>query len=364
MTLGGNPRRSIRLAALLLAGAVGAACDGTKPGTDNSASGGAGSGPTTTGGGSGGSAATGGSLAAGGSLPDPKPRYHPPVGFESCVHAKVEANCVDGWCQLPPSCFVMGSPENEWHRGLYTEDLTAVTLTNSIEVQQNELTRAEWELITSTAAPGPTTCTEGACPVAQVSWWDTVRLADLMSADKDLTPCYQPTGCTGTLGVDFVCEGVAAPNASVYECDGYRLPTRAEAEYAARAGTISTFYSGDITVYESTKCEVDPALELIAWYCHNSGDRPHVGGQLSANGFGLHDMIGNVSEWSNEDQHYSSSPGGEDPRGAPQSYARQLRFGGQYSHKSYVARTASLISAPRGSRANSIGFRLVRTLPN
>jgi len=258
----------------------------------------------------------------------------------------------------------MGSPETEWFRGLYTEDLTAVTLTHSIEVQEQEFSRADWQAVTGTAPPGPQDCSEGACPATMVSWWDTVRLADLMSADKDLTPCYQPTGCTGTLGVDFVCKAVAAPDASVYECEGYRLPTRAEAEYAARAGTISTFYSGDITVYDSTKCKIDPALELIAWYCHNSGDRPHVGGQLGANGFGLHDMIGNVSEWSNEDQHYSSSPGGENPRGAVLVRSERMRFGGQYNFMAFLARTASLLSEPGNARGQSFGFRLVRTLPD
>ena len=369
MTLDGNSQRAVLLAALLLTGALGAGCDGAKSGSDGSASGGAESGATASGGGSAGS---GGS---GGALPDPNPRYHPPAGFESCVHAKVEAKCADGWCQLPPSCFVMGSPETEWHRGLYTADLTAVTLTHSIEIQQQEFSRADWQSITGSAPPRssarpsarPSDCTEDECPVTMVSWWDTVRLADLMSADKNLAPCYQPTGCTGTLGVDFVCEGVAAPDASVYECDGYRLPTRAEAEYAARAGTISTFYSGDITVYESTKCELDAALEAIAWYCDNSGNRPHVAGGLSSNGFGLYDMIGNVGEWNNEDQHNSSSPGGEDPRGAVGAlgaFARRLRFGGQFDDVAWVMRTAGLLSAPPAARGESGGFRLVRTLPD
>jgi len=258
----------------------------------------------------------------------------------------------------------MGSPETEWRSGLYTEDLTAVTLTNSIEIQQQEFSRADWQSITGSAPPRPSDCTEDECPVTMVSWWDAVHVANLLSTANGNASCYAPIGCTGAVGVDLNCEGVAAPNASVYECDGYRLPTRAEAEYAARAGTISTFYSGDITVYDSTTCEVDPALELIAWYCHNSGDRPHVGGQLGANGFGLHDMIGNVSEWSNEDQHYSSSPGGENPRGAVLVRSERMRFGGQYDHMAFLMSTASLLSAPATARGKAVGFRLVRTLPN
>jgi len=167
------------------------------------------------------------------------------------------------------------------------------------------------------------------------------------------------------LGVDLECKGVTNPDASVYECAGYRLPTRAEAEYAARAGTISTFYSGDITVYgDLNDCEVDPALELIAWYCHNSGDQPHVGGGLSPNGFGLFDIIGNVTEWTNEGQHYSSSPGGENPLGTFLPYVDRMCSGGQYDYMAYLVRTASLLSAPATARGDGVGLRLVRTLPN
>lgn len=318
------------------------------------------------------SGATGGSAStssggSGGSnfLAEPTPRYHPPPGFESCIHAEVKADCTDGWCKLPPSCFVMGSPADEWHRGLNDEELVAVTLTHAVEIQQQELSRAEWETIAGAAVPGPDNCTDPACPVAMVSWWDALHVADLLSAQKGLEPCYSPVGCTGALGVDLECTGVADPDASVYECEGYRLPTKAEAEYAARAGTISTFYSGDISVYEgSFDCQRDPALELVAWYCNNSGSRPHRGGELVPNGFGLFDLLGNVGEWLNEGQHYSSSPGGDNPRGPVGAWVDRLTFSPQYDSKNYILRPASLLSTPRDARGNQVGFRLIRTLPD
>jgi len=298
-------------------------------------------------------------------LTEPKPRYHPPPGFESCVHAEVTADCADGWCKLPPSCFVMGSPESEWRRGRDTEAQVAVTLTHWVEIQQQELSRAEWTAATGTPVPGPENCTEPECPVAMVSWWDALHVANLLSDEKGLARCYEPVGCTGALGVDLECTGVADPDASVYECEGYRLPTRAEAEYAARAGTISTFYSGDITPYEDvTACEQDPALELIGWYCGNSGGVAHPGGGLQANGFGLQDMIGNLGEWSNEEQRFASSPGGSDPNGTVGTRSERLRFSPQYDDKSYIARPASLMSASRNGRGPRIGFRLIRTLPD
>jgi formylglycine-generating enzyme required for sulfatase activity len=257
----------------------------------------------------------------------------------------------------------MGSPEDEWHRGRDSENQTAVTFTNSIEIQQKELTRAEWESIVETPAPGPELCTGENCPVAMVSWWDAVHAANLLSKKRSLDPCYEAVNCTGTLGVDLTCEGVADPEKSVYTCEGYRLPTRAEAEYAARAGTISTFYSGDITPYSPDNvCAEDPALELIAWYCNNSKDKPHVGGELAPNGFGLYDMIGNLGEWSNEAQLGSSSPGGVNPRGETASNTRRLRLSPQYNNKSWVLNTSSLLSGPWDAHAPTTGFRLYRTL--
>jgi formylglycine-generating enzyme required for sulfatase activity len=198
-----------------------------------------------------------------------------------------------------------------------------------------------------------------------VSWWDAVLAANLLSQQKNLDACYEPVGCTGTLGQDLACTGVADPEKAVYECEGYRLPTRAEAEYAARAGTWSTFYSGDITEYDdSASCLVDPALEKIAWYCFNSGGRPHVGGELEPNGFGFYDLIGNLGEWSNEWQHGGSSPGGEDPRGLVGTSSERMRFAPQYGGKSWTIRSANLLSDPWEGHSPATGFRLVRTLPD
>jgi len=342
------------------------ACKSSPPASDSAGSGGTAVGGAS--GGAGGSVAGSGAggvvTAAGGSLPDPVPKVYPVPGFESCVHAPVTADCTDGWCKVPPSCFVMGSPETEWHRGRDSENQTAVTLTHWIEIQQKEFTRGAWELMLSSPPPAQDSCPDTDCPVAMVSWWDAVHAANGLSEDRGFEPCYEPVGCTGTLGQDLTCTGMADPEKSVYECEGYRLPTRAEAEYAARAGTWSTFYSGDITEYDdSASCLVDPALEKIAWYCFNSENRAHRGGELEPNGFGLFDMIGNLGEWTNEWQHGASSPGGENPRGQVHTSAERLWFSPQYDGNSYLLRTAALFSVPWAGRGQQLGFRLVRTLP-
>ena len=80
----------------------------------------------------------------------------------------------------------------------------------------------------------------------------------------------------------------------------YRLPTEAEWEYAARAGTTGDRYGN---------------LDAIAWYRDNSRYRTHPVGQKAPNAWGLHDMLGNVEEW--VEDRYGDYPGGAvtDPRG-------------------------------------------------
>jgi len=157
------------------------------------------------------------------------------------------------------------------------------------------------------------------------------------------------------------CTGVADPERSVYECEGYRLPTRAEVEYAARAGTWSTWYSGDITTQVDLNCHPDAALEQIAWYCQNSDGKVHRGEQLKANDFGLYDIIGNIDEWVGESK-VGSSPGGVDPRGAIGQDKRRLRFGATFESPSHHARTSSQLSSSWETKYLGRGFRLYRTL--
>jgi serine/threonine-protein kinase len=99
---------------------------------------------------------------------------------------------------------------------------------------------------------------------------------------------------------------------------GGRLPTDAEWEYAARAGTTQARY-GD--------------LDKIAWYNRNSGGQAHAVAQKRANGFGLFDMLGNVWEWVNDwygENYYQSSPS-HDPAGPTSGKLRGLRGGSWFS---------------------------------
>jgi len=337
-------------------------------------SGGSGGAPAAPDGGTGGGEVsnTGGRAA----IPGGGPRYHPPKGFENCEHAPVKEDCADGWCVLPAGCFVAGTPPNEsYRRGAFTEDQMAVTLTHNIEVQQTEMTRKQWRDITGVdTTPDPSlACLEDDCPVTQVTWWEALHVANLLSVQKGLKPCYEPKECTGKLGKGLVCKGFENSDDVVYECEGYRLLTRAEAEYAARAGTISSFYSGDITIQpDDSECYQDENLDKIAWYCHNSGKKTHPVAQLQANDFGLFDLLGNTYEWLNDMETWGSSPGGENPEGeiarpaSKEAMSRRVLYGGRVNSHANSCKAAWRGSTPWDAYnkwSAYTGFRLARSLP-
>ena len=131
----------------------------------------------------------------------------------------------------------------------------------------------------------------------------------------------------------------------------YRLPTEAEWEYAAHAGSRRRYSFGDD----------ENELRNYAWYSSNSNSQTHPVGQLKPNGFGLFDMHGNVWEWCSDwyDASYYKQSAGTDPQGPSAGSYRVLRGGG-WSRDAVGCRSADRgIDAP-GYRHDYLGFRLVR----
>jgi formylglycine-generating enzyme required for sulfatase activity len=201
---------------------------------------------------------------------------------------------------------------------------------------RTEVTQKEWMEVMGN---NPSNFRGDNLPVEMVSWNDAIEYCNRLSLKEGLTPAYRGSG--NNITCDF--------NAS-----GYRLPTEAEWEYAAKGGNkdyISYEYSGSNSV------------DVVAWYNGNSGNTTHPVGTKRPNSLGLYDMNGNVWEWCWD--WYGGYSGGSqtDPAGpsGPTSSGtyRVLRGGSWGSAAAYVRSAFRNYDTP-SSRSNYIGFRLVR----
>jgi formylglycine-generating enzyme required for sulfatase activity len=222
--------------------------------------------------------------------------------------------------KLPGGTFDMGSPQTERLRIENPDfDKTSSPLLLSdperlhpvevspFELAVTEVTNAQWKAVMGAS---PNHCNQLCAdthPVQNVTWLMAVEYLNELTAREmtGLTPCYEQRGN------DW---------AWVKGCTGYRLPTEAEWEYAARAGTKSAYSFGD-----------DPAkLGEHAWFMGNSDDKTHPVREKLQNPWGLHDMHGNVWEWVWDwyDDEYDGFVT-RNPRG-PQNGAYRVLRGGSF----------------------------------
>ncbi len=261
----------------------------------------------------------------------------------------------EGMVSIPAGSFWMGSPESELGRD-FDETLHYVELTKGFYMDSTEVTQKNFTDLMGYNPSNFSNCGDN-CPVEQVSWHEAIAYANERSKAESLEECFD---CTGT-APDFECT-IKTNFTKPQDCKGYRLPTESEWEYAARAGSDTAFYNGDIT---ETDCEMDANLDAIGWYCGNSGNTTNpVGGKLS-NSFGLFNMSGNVWEW-NWDWYGSTYPTGTeaspdvDPTG-PENGSLRVTRGGSWLDYAQYCRSADRDGSPPSIRVSNLGFRLTRT---
>ena len=215
--------------------------------------------------------------------------------------------------RIPAGEFLMGSLSYEEGR-FSNERQHEVRISQGFWIGKYEVTQGEWE---SVMGSNPSSFDEcgSPCPVETVSWNDVQEFVRRLN-ERETGRGYR-----------------------------YRLPTEAEWEYAARAGTTGARHG---------------ELDEVAWYRDNSGTSTHPVGQKRANAWGLHDMLGNVREWTGD--WYGEYPAGKvtDSGGTSKGPYRVARGGG-WNADAWGVRSALRSYDSPGYRFNIIGFRLVRT---
>jgi len=222
---------------------------------------------------------------------------------------------------IPSGTFVMGSPSDELGHSS-DETQHTVTISEPYYIQTTEVTQGQWKAVMGNNPSSLTDCGLS-CPVEYVSWEDVQSFIETLN----------------TIDEGF-----------------YTLPTEAQWEFAARAGSDKAFANGLIS--DKT---TDSNLDIMGWYGSNSSGKLHVVAQKQANAWGLFDMHGNLREWCHD--WYGSYPTGSvtDPVG-PLSGSNRVVRGCSFGNHAQYCRSARRFKFSPNDRYYYIGFRLSRTI--
>jgi sulfatase modifying factor 1 len=227
--------------------------------------------------------------------------------------------------RVPAGTFRQGSPLRE--RGRDSDEAQReVTLTRDVWIGATEVPDHLWR-----AARGEPSLVRDRTPARGAPFVEVVAFCNRLSELEGLAPAYRIDG-------DNIVVDLDAP--------GYRLPTEAEWERAARLDGSSLTSGGD--------------LDAFAWHRKNSGVRPHDVGGKRPDASGLYDLTGNVREWVFDRYDLWSTAPATDPTGSERGGERVVR-GGSYADERPNLRIADREHYPGAVTDPTIGFRLART---
>jgi formylglycine-generating enzyme required for sulfatase activity len=225
---------------------------------------------------------------------------------------------------IPAGTFTMGSPSSEPQRDNY-ETQHQVTISRPFYLQTTEVTQGQWRKVMGNNPSYFKDCGDD-CPVEQVSWNDVQefirKLNNLEGTDK------------------------------------YRLPTEAQWEYAARAGTTTPFHTGSCLSTDQANYDGNNPLSGCAKGQYRQ--KPVRVGSFAPNSWGLYDMHGNVWEWCQDWKGDYPAGSVTDPVG-PSGGSYRVGRGGSWGSFARGARAAVRRNAAPDDRGNGVGFRLLRT---
>ncbi len=249
----------------------------------------------------------------------------------------------DNFALIQGGTFQMGSPASEPERS--SDEVQHNVTVSSFYMAKTEVSQKEYQTVMGTN-PGETKGDN--LPVTNITWYDAIEYCNKLSAAQGLTPCYTVSGTTVTWN---------------RSANGYRLPTEAEWEYAARANTATPFSFGDYVHNSDANC-------YNAYGYNNDASGNWVNGsdaylrrtvavdQYNANAFGLYNMHGNTAEWV-WDWYGAYSTQAANPTGPESGNAKIVRGGGWNDHPKHI-RSAYRGAHPADVSLYSIGVRPVR----
>ena len=240
--------------------------------------------------------------------------------------------------------FQMGSPESEPERS--SDEIQHSVTVGDFYMSKTEISQKEYQEIMDV---NPSATKGDDLPVTNITWYDAVQYCNKLSQKEGLDPCY-------TISENTVTWDRSA--------NGYRLPTEAEWEYAARANTDTPFNFGDYVHNSDANC-------YNAYGYNNDASGNWVNGsgaylrkavavdQYAANDYGLYNMHGNAAEWVWDWYSEYDSKTVTNPTGSESGNAKVVRGGGWNDHPKHI-RSAYRGAQPADVGLYSIGIRPVR----